>query len=89
MVDTNILQILGDVKGHQEHFRRDVFVCHKLFENDHRILQEFSFGVWQKEPSGHFIWLEEEGLVFENSPFKVFIESLVDFVAISVFSDAH
>ena len=50
---------------------------------------EFSFGVWCKEPFGHFIIMEKDGLVLGNHPCKVFVASQADFVPIFVFSDVH
>ena len=79
---------MGVPIGQQEHFRGNVVACHKVFESNLRS-SEFSFGVRHKEPSGRFICLEEDGLVFDNPPFRVFIASQADFVPMFVFSDAH
>ena len=50
---------------------------------------EFSFGVWRKEPFGHFVIVEKDGLVLGNCRCKVFVASQADFVPIFVFSDVH
>ena len=60
--------------------------CSKVLAEYFRI---FFWGLAHKEPSGRFIRLEEDGLVFDNPPFKLFITSQVDLVPIFVFSDAH
>ena len=73
-----------------EHFRRTLWLsaieCSKVIAEYFRIL---FWSLAHEEPSGRFIRLEEDGLVFDNPPFKLFITSQVDFVPIFVFSDAH
>lgn len=87
MEDDQILQILGVAEGDQEHFRQNVVVCHRVFENDHRIVQNFLLEFGMKNHLG--ISSAWKRMDFDSPPILVFIASEADFVPIFVFSDAH